>query len=375
MNLNIELRRVIDDSYDIEIGENLFNKLIEDLKNNLVNDISKYCIITDDIVAQLYGNRLLELVTSNGFQADIITFPAGEKSKTRQTKEQIEDYMLAKAYGRDSCIIALGGGVVTDLSGFIAATFRRGIPFINYATSLLGAADASVGGKTAVDTELATNQIGVIYQPKKVYIDVACWSTLPIDQIRSGLSETIKHACLADKDFFEYLEANINKIVNAKDELILDREVCEHIAIKNCEIKYQVVKSDEKELSLREILNLGHTVGRAIETLSQYKLLHGQAVSIGMAFQVKLANKLGYLSEHDMNRVIALYKKAGLPTELPSYIIPEELVNKLYTDKKVRKGKIRFVLQSGIGEIQKFDKGKYSTDVDEKIIYEVIGLM
>ena len=211
---HVELKKVVDDSYDIEIGYNLFDSLINDLKDGMVKGVYKYAIITDSTVEKLYGQKLYELMKDNGFNVDLFVFPAGEKSKTRKTKEFIEDEMLKKEFRRDSCIIALGGGVVTDLSGFIAGTFGRGIPFINYATTILAAADASVGGKTAVDTELATNLIGIINQPVKVYIDVDTWKTLPERQIANGLSETIKHACLADKGFFEYLEENIEKIVD-----------------------------------------------------------------------------------------------------------------------------------------------------------------
>lgn len=236
--------------------------------------------------------------------------------------------MLEKGYRRDCCILAVGGGVVTDLAGFIAGTYGRGVPFINYATSLLAAADASVGGKTAVDTPLATNLIGLINQPKKVYLDLDTWKTLPQREIYSGLAETIKHACLADAAFFDYLEAHMDEILE------LDQEACEHIAEKNCSIKYHVVMQDERELGLREVLNLGHTVGRAVETVSDYRLLHGEAVSIGLVAEARLAQNMGYLSEADAERVIALLKRAKLPTEIPEYIDREVLVKKLYTDKK-----------------------------------------
>lgn len=372
---HVELKKVVDDSYDIEIGYNLFDSLINDLKNGMVKGVYRYAIITDSTVEKLYGQKLYDLMKENGFNVDLFVFPAGEKSKTRKTKEFIEDEMLKKEFRRDSCIIALGGGVVTDLSGFIAGTFGRGIPFINYATTILAAADASVGGKTAVDTELATNLIGLINQPVKVYIDVDTWKTLPKRQVANGLSETIKHACLADKDFFEYLEENIEKIVDKDKNIILDKELCKHISEKNCEIKYNVVQKDEREANLRQILNLGHTVGRAIETVSDYKLLHGEAVSIGMAAEVIMAHKLGYMTEEEKDRVIALYERINLPTKIPAYINDDELVKKLYTDKKVKSGVIRFVFQKGIGDVMQFEDGKYSTPITEDFVYEVIKEM
>ena len=274
--------------------------------------------------------------------------------------------MLEKGYRRDCCIIAIGGGVVTDLSGFVAGTFGRGVPFINYATTLLSAADASVGGKTAVDTPLATNLIGLFNQPKKVYLDIKAWSTLPKREICSGLAETIKHACISDKDFFEYIEKNIEEI------LALKTEVCEHIAEENCKIKYKVVMKDERESGLREILNLGHTVGRAIETVSEYKLLHGEALSIGLVAEVKLAYKLGYVTAEERDRVINLLEKANLPIAIPEYIDREKLVKKLYTDKKVRDGKLRFVLQKGIGNVVEFENGQFATPISEEVAREII---
>ena len=205
----VELKKVVDDSYEIEIGFGLENKLISDIKNGLVGKITKFAVITDNVVKDLYAEGILKRLQEAGFRADLFVFEAGETSKTRRTKELIEDAMLEKEYRRDCCIIAVGGGVVTDLAGFVAGTFGRGVPFINYATTLLAAADASVGGKTAVDTPLATNLIGLFNQPEKVYLDIATWKTLPKRQVSSGMAETIKHACLASKEFFDYLDVHM----------------------------------------------------------------------------------------------------------------------------------------------------------------------
>ncbi|MDE7157778.1 MAG: 3-dehydroquinate synthase, partial [Lachnospiraceae bacterium] len=265
------------------------------------------------------------------------------------------------------CIIAIGGGVVTDLAGFVAGTFGRGVPFINYATTLLAAADASVGGKTAVDTPLATNLIGLFNQPRKVYIDIAAWKTLPARQISSGLAETVKHACIADLEFFRYLKEHMTEILN------IEKDVCEHIAKENCKIKYNVVMKDERESGLREVLNLGHTVGRAIETVSDYQLLHGEALSIGIAAEVKLAHKMGYMTAAQMNDVISLLEQADLPVTIPDYIDREALVKKLYTDKKVRNGRLRFVIQKGIGDIVEFENGVYAAPIEESVAREIIS--
>lgn len=363
---NVELKKVVDDSYDIEIGFELQNKLINDLQGGLVGGIKKFAVITDSIVEKLYADNIYKLLQKAGYHADIFVFEAGEKHKTRKTKESIEDAMLEKGYRRDCCIIAVGGGVVTDLAGFVAGTFGRGIPFINYATTLLAAADASVGGKTAVDTLLATNLIGLFNQPRKVYLDIATWKTLPVRQISSGMAETIKHACLANRTFFDYLNSHMEEI------FAVDQSVCEHVAEENCKVKYEVVMKDEKENGLREVLNLGHTVGRAIETVSDYRLLHGEALSIGITAEVKLAYKLGYVTQEDRDAVAALLRKARLPIDIPTYIDREKLVKKLYTDKKVKNGKLRFVLQKGIGAVVEFEEGVFATPIEEAVAREII---
>lgn len=366
---NVELKRVVDDTYEIEIGFGLQDKLIEDLKNGLVGKIKKFAVVTDSIVKDLYAESILKKIQEAGYQADLFVFEAGEKSKTRKTKEQVEDAMLEKGYRRDCCIIAVGGGVVTDLAGFVAGTYGRGVPFINYATTLLAAADASVGGKTAVDTPLATNLIGLFNQPEKVYLDIAAWKTLPERQVYSGLAESIKHGCLASKKYFDYLDEHMEEI------LAIDPVCCEHIANENCRIKYQVVMKDERESGLREILNLGHTVGRAIETVSDYKLLHGEAVAIGLVAEVKLSEKLGYMTAEESRAVIDLLKKAQLPVEIPEYIDREALVKKLYTDKKVRDGKLRFVIQKGIGDIVEYQEGVFAMPIAEETAREIILAM
>ncbi|MBE5891074.1 MAG: 3-dehydroquinate synthase [Lachnospiraceae bacterium] len=363
---NVELKKVVDDSYEIEIGYDLKSKLVHDLEGGLVGKTKKIAVITDSNVRDLYAKEICEAIVDAGFSLDLFVFAAGEKSKTRETKAMLEDAMLEKGYRRDCAIIAIGGGVVSDLAGFLAGTFARGVPFVNYSTTLLSAADASVGGKTAVDTALATNLIGLFNQPKKVYIDVETWKTLPERQLKSGMAETIKHACLANYEMFEFLEQNMEAIY------ALQKFPCEYITENNCRIKYDVVMKDELESGLREVLNLGHTVGRAIETVSDYQLLHGEAVSIGMAAQVQLSARLGYMSEEQAERVIALFDKAGLPTKIPEYIDREALVKKLYTDKKVRDGKIRFVLQKGIGEVVEFSPNVYSTPIEESVAREII---
>ena len=368
---HVPLKKTVDDSYDIEIGFNLFASLIRDLKNGLFPKANKLALITDDNVLPLYASNLITAIKEEGFAIELFRMPAGEHSKTRETKIRFEDEMLDKSFGRDSAIIALGGGVVSDLAGFLAGTFGRGIPFANYSTTLLSAADASVGGKTAVDTPHATNLIGLFNQPVKVYIDIATWGTLPAREVRAGLAETIKHACLADADFFTWLEENIQKIADP-EEAPLNKEACEFIAEANCRIKYDVVSRDEKEANLRQILNLGHTAGRAMETLFEYQLLHGECVAVGLSIQALLAHKLELISDEDHRRIDALIAQTGLPTEVPEEITTEKLVEKMYTDKKVRSGQIRFVLMDGIGNMKTFENGSYTKALTDDFLIDTI---
>jgi len=362
----VELKRVADDSYEIEVGRALAGKLADDLKNGLIPSGQRFALITDSNVEELYACPIRDRLREAGFDGEIFSFPAGEQSKTRETKAELEDRMLEAGYRRDCFVLAVGGGVVSDLAGFLAGTYGRGVPFINYATTLLAAADASVGGKTAVDTPLATNLIGLFNQPKKVYIDLDCWETLPGRQFSSGLAETVKHACLADRTFFDYLETQMKKILNH------DPEACGFTARRNCEIKYGIVMKDERESGLREVLNLGHTVGRAIETLSGYRLLHGEAVSIGLTAAYALSVHLGYTTEDEAGRVRALLEKAGLPVRIPAYIDREALIRKLYTDKKVRNGQLRFVVPEGIGRIAEFRPGVFAQEISEETAGRII---
>ena len=365
----VQLKKVIDDSYPIEIGHHLENSLVTDVVQGMFGGIRKLAVITDDTVRPLYAAHIADLLTEAGFYTMIFSFPAGEKSKTREMKAKVEDEMLAAGYRRDCAVIAVGGGVVSDLAGFLAGTFARGVPFVNYATTLLAAADASVGGKTAVDTPLATNLIGLFNQPRKVYIDLATWQTLPKRQIYSGMAETIKHACMTDADFFAWLETHM------QDILALDQAACEKMAKANCRIKYEVVMKDERESGLREILNLGHTVGRAIETVSGYWLLHGEAVSIGLVAAAILSEKMGHMTEADVLRLKKLLLAAHLPVKIPDFIDRRALVEKLYTDKKARNGQLRFVIPDGIGAIVPFGPDNYAIPVTEDQAREVINRM
>jgi 3-dehydroquinate synthase len=278
----------------------------------------------------------------------------------------LEDALIASRFGRDSGVIALGGGVVSDLAGFVAGTFARGIPFLIYSTTVLGAADASVGGKTAVDTPVATNLIGLFHQPRKVYIDTATWGTLPPAEIRNGLAETVKHACLGDHGFFEYLEQHLDQLLPAvTNGGAIDPAVATHIAVKNCEIKSCIVAADVHETNFRQVLNLGHTLGRALEPLANFSLSHGEAVAIGLVFQLRLGRRFGYVTGEEVARVERLIARIGLPTKIPAEIPAARIVEKMHTDKKARRDAIRFVFQQSIGKMVRFPDGNWSRAVAE----------
>ena len=363
---HLPLKRIEDLSYDIVIGRGLMQQFAKDITNLM--PAHRYALITDSSVAKLYIKPFLKALKNHSIFPLVIDVPPGEKSKTREYKALIEDKMIQAGFRRDSAIITFGGGMISDLGGFVAGTFCRGIPFIVYATSLLAAADASIGGKTAIDTNDATNLIGLFHQPQAVYIDWECWKTLPIKEISCGLAETIKHACLADEQFFEYLEHNIHKIIDAKNkQIVLDETTCEYIGKKNCEIKHLVVSNDEKESNLRQILNLGHTFGRALEALYNYQLLHGECVAIGLVMQLELGKTLGFVNQEQINRVKTLLENTLLPINPPSNITIDDLIDKMYKDKKVKSGTLNFVFQDGIGKMKQYN-GNYAFPIEEKTI-------
>ena len=352
----VPLRREIDESYPIVIGTGLAAAVVDHLT---APGLAAYrpVIITDDTVrAQMAEAIRLEL-EQRGIQAPVLSFPPGEVHKTRATKEALEDALIDAGYGRDTCVVAVGGGVVTDLAGFVAATFTRGVPLVNVPTTILAAADASVGGKTGLDTPAATNLIGAFHQPVAVYIDLATWRTLPDEHVRTGLAETIKHACLADAEFFALLERTFVTESRTLQDVTHDSGLCALIAQRNCEIKRDVVVRDVHEADVRMALNLGHTFGRALETAADYTISHGQGVAIGVSLQARWGRELGFVSDVDVDRVLHLFAAVGLPTALPTHTSIDRLLDAMTHDKKALGGAIRFVFQNGIGQVQTFADG------------------
>lgn len=346
--------------YDIVIHDGLLsdrNKLIELLKPYG----SRFAIIADDIVLKLYGRLLSKIFSDENLEAFLFAFPSGEQSKTRETKAALEDQMLAKGLGRDTCVIAIGGGVSTDLGGYVAATYCRGVPLVMIPTSLLGMVDASIGGKTGVNVPLGKNMIGCIYQPKAVLIDPRALQSLSDMEIRNGVAEMIKHGLIADRQLFELLEQNSEKVLS------LDFAVLQKAIYDSCRIKRDIVETDEKETGKRRLLNFGHTVGHAIERVKNYTIPHGEAVSIGILAESDMAVQLGRLDPKSFEKISNILKIYGLPQHLPEDIAVESLLEAMSLDKKSLGGRPRFVIIDKIGSAINFE-GNYCTHVDDHII-------
>ena len=335
------------DSYEIRVGAGLLTRVGLWLKERGLS--GKAAIITDTTVKGLYGNALSQGLTNAGFNVTTLEVPPGEENKSLETAGRLY-HELARFYAeRTTPILALGGGVIGDLAGFVAATYMRGVPLIQIPTTLLAQVDSSIGGKTAVDHGQLKNAIGVFYQPKLVIADIDTLKTLPKTELANGMAEVIKSAAIRNKNFFSFLESNLKRASS------LDAGVLEEIVLETAMIKAEVVEKDEKESGLRSILNYGHTIGHAIETVSNFQLPHGQAVAIGMVAAARISNKMDLLDGDEVVRLKDLIKKAGLPVAIPD-IRMEDIVIAMTHDKKVLQDKIRFILLKEIGDAFITDK-------------------
>lgn len=332
-------KKISDDSYKVFIEKGVVNKLPKLLKELGLGQ--KYAIITDSKTSKIHGQTIFKFLNKNGIKNEIFSFESGEKSKTLSTIEELAESMVEKGFNRKDAIIALGGGVVGDIAGFLASIYLRGIPFVQIPTTLLAAVDSAIGGKTGVDLKIGKNLLGTITQPKAVFIDINLLKTLPENQIRNGLGEIIKYGVIKDEKFFSYLEKNLSKVF-AHDEKVLN-----YIIQKSIAIKVEVVENDEKESKNRMILNYGHTYGHALETMSNYTLLHGYAISIGMVIANEMAVAKKLLKQKDADRIKALLEQAGLPV----YSMHKPTIKNLATDKKSDGKSINFILPTKIGEV------------------------
>lgn len=299
-------------------------------------------IVTNSTVGPLYVQSLRAALGQR--QVEIVALPDGEQFKTLATMERIIGALLEARFDRGCTLLALGGGVVGDITGFAAACYQRGVDYIQVPTTLLAQVDSSVGGKTAVNHALGKNMIGAFHQPRLVLADTDTLSTLPDRELRAGVAEIIKYGLIRDAGFFGWLEANIHAL------LARDPPALAHAIERSCRNKAEVVAADERESGQRALLNLGHTFGHAIETgLGYGSWLHGEAVAAGMCLAADLSARLGWLSRTDAERAIALIDDGGLPTQLPSQLGPEQMLALMAVDKKVQEGRIRLVLLEEIG--------------------------
>lgn len=351
--LNVELA---DKSYPIYIGSNLLSS-----KSLLSDHIQgkQVMIVTNTTIAPLYLEKLKDALSD--FNVESVVLPDGEEFKTLETLNKVFDALLKAKFDRSSTLVALGGGVVGDITGYAAASYQRGVNFIQVPTSLLSQVDSSVGGKTGVNHELGKNMIGAFYQPKAVIIDVDTLDTLSDQEYSAGMAEVIKYGLLGNADFFSMLETNIESIMARNKDLIIE------IIFNSCKDKASIVALDEFERGKRALLNLGHTFGHGIENAFGYgNYLHGEAVSIGMVMAAKLSMDEGHLSNEDAIRVESILSKADLPISIKKSIGSETLIEAMSLDKKSIDGKIRLVLLKALGDSYLTDS--YSKENFNKVV-------
>jgi 3-dehydroquinate synthase len=329
----------------------------------------RLAILSDDVVAPLYGARLAKTCRANGFpEPAVFTFAAGEASKTRAQWARLTDELLAAGFGRDSAILALGGGVVGDLAGFVAATFMRGIPLVQVPTTLLAMIDAAIGGKTGVDTATGKNLVGAFHHPALVLADPGALATLPRRQLRNGLAEAVKHAVIASAAEFAWIAANVSALAREGGP---EPDIADQLVRRNIAFKVGIVARDEREEGLRKTLNFGHTIGHAIETLSGYTMLHGECIAIGMVAEARIAAALG-VGEPDLPDVLArVLVEAGLPVGIPAAMSPDAVLTATRTDKKARGGIVEYALPARLGEMGSADRG-YTMPADDALVLQAL---
>ncbi|MBI4422062.1 MAG: 3-dehydroquinate synthase [Gemmatimonadetes bacterium] len=346
-------------AYDIVIGEGLLADLPALLQRYC--RASRYAIISDSHVAPLYAPGIqaaLEVLAPT----TVATFPAGEWNKTRESWSALTDQLLAAGVGRDGAILALGGGVTGDLAGFVAATFLRGIPYVQIPTTLLAMIDSSVGGKTGVDTPAGKNLVGAFHQPRAVVADVGTLATLPKNQLAAGMAEALKHGAIADRGYFERLTALHDRI------LARDAGALTEVVRRSVEIKAEVVGEDEREQGRRAVLNFGHTVGHAVEAAAGFALLHGEAIALGMLVECEIGVRLAVTDAMAARALRAAVEHFQLPVELPDDLDHDRLLAAMRLDKKVRAGEIHFSLLSTLGRMARGSDAAWTVPAAEEVV-------
>ena len=353
--------RLGQNSYSVYIGVGILSQTGQRLKELGYN--GKAVVITNPLVNRFYGILVKQSLLDAGYQAKVLEVEDGEEYKSLESAGKLYQQLAEFGAERSTVILALGGGVIGDLAGFVAATYMRGVPLVQLPTTLLAQCDSSIGGKTAVNHGQLKNEIGAFYQPKMTVADISTLKTLPTEELTGGLAEVIKYGVIKDAQFFVYLEKHLDLIK------ALDDNVLETIVAKSAQIKVEVVEIDEKDTGLRNILNFGHTVGHAMESVTNFQIAHGQAVAIGMVAATKIAAELDILDLGNVVRLKNLLEKAGLITKLPLTEV-KQVMQAMRYDKKVQNGKIRFVLPRAIGQV--FITDNVSPAIVEKVLGEMI---
>jgi 3-dehydroquinate synthase len=340
LNVNLGAR-----SYPIYVGAAILARAGELLRQAGLS--GRVAVVTNPTVAQLFLDSIDRALKQAGFEVAPILVPDGEEHKNIHSLQTVYDRLIEARLERKSCVLALGGGVIGDLAGFAAATYLRGVPYVQVPTTLLAQVDSSVGGKTAIDHVQGKNLIGAFYQPKLVLIDVAALMSLPRRELIAGLAEVIKYGVIEDAALFARLESEIEKLLQLDSERLIET------IVTCCAIKARVVEADEREDDYRAVLNFGHTIGHALEAVTGYsEFLHGEAVGVGMVKAAALSAQQGFCDRPTVERIENLIKRAGLPAEIPAQVSLPSLIQAMEVDKKAAGGKIKFVMCAGLGRTQ-----------------------
>lgn len=337
-------------SYPIIIENDILAGLGDLIKTHIPT-VYRSFVITNPVVDELYGDVVMKSLQDAGLEPAKGIIPDGEEYKSLEIATTLYDQLVEHRMDRSSIVVSLGGGVVGDLAGFIAATFMRGLPYVQVPTTLLAQVDSSIGGKVAVNHPAGKNLIGSFYQPRLVIIDPHTLQTLPREELIAGMGEVIKHGMIMNPHYFEWLETNLERILAAEPATM------SQLVFGSCTIKGKVVEADEYEKDLRAILNFGHTVGHALEAVTHYtRFRHGDAVAIGMVAAARLSLAMKMFKPDDANRLITLLQRTGLPTELPADVTPQSILEAIHQDKKSFQGNIKMILPTAIGQVQATDQ-------------------
>ncbi len=359
--LDVKIPATVAESYRICIGNGILGSLWDRIETEF-SRFNKFVVTDENLVS---AGHLEALLGQRSVPSFVIT-PAGETSKNINTVVSIIEAMEKAYLGRDSLIVALGGGTVGDIAGFAASVFKRGVPVVHIPTTTVAQADSSIGGKTGVDSSISKNAFGAFWHPAAVYIDVATLTTLDDRQFRAGLVESVKHALIADSEYFDFLESNIESILGRKADML------ERMADYNCKIKASVVEADPTEKNQRRMLNYGHTVGHAVEAASGFELLHGEAVAIGIIAAGLIENEMGLSEPGKFDRIRKIFEKIDVPITLPANLAEDKLIDLMKRDKKAVNKWPRFVLISEIGQVHCQD-GQWAVEVVQDVVEKVLG--